>query len=71
MIEMPCKSQSTGCLFRNFSLMDMFEVLNIKDSIAKNLFITKIDLKSALANFNGKSFFEIFLKEPDYLQMIA
>lgn len=30
----------------------------------------KIDLETTLANFNGKSFWEVFLQYPDFLQMV-
>lgn len=62
---MTCEPDTTNALpilFRNFAMIDIFEAQNILDSIKKNLMVQYIDYNSVLVNFNGKTYFEIFMK---------
>lgn len=40
------------------------------DRIQNNLTVTHVDYNTILAIFNGKTFFEIFMKEGDLLECI-
>jgi hypothetical protein len=73
MISLPSINFYSGALFRNFTLLDLFEVLNIIKSQNKNIFVPKIDLKSTLTNFNGKSFFDAMISaevDTEYFHII-
>ncbi len=52
-MNQPSKHNLTGIFFRNFSMLDMYEVLHVKNCIEKEIYVPNIDLYSALANFNG------------------
>lgn len=51
-------------------MIELYEVLSALKSIKMNLFVPKIDLQTSLANFNGKSFWEVFMERADFLKMI-
>jgi len=53
MMFRPSKHNINGIIFRNFCMLDMYEALYVRDCIDNDLFVPKIDLRSALANFNG------------------
>ena len=73
MIALPSELYYSGALFRNFTLLDLYEVLNIIKSQNKNIFVPKIDLKSILTNFNGKTFFDALISaevDAEYFNVI-
>ena len=60
----------TGTFFSNFAMIDLVEVMNLVSETEENRFVPKIDLLSAVANFNGLSFFEIFSTDSTYIELL-
>lgn len=64
------KENATGTFFTNFAMIDLLEVINIIDQTEKNVYVTKIDIKSTVANFNGQTFFELFRDDSTYIELL-
>lgn len=64
------KSNIFGQIFANFAMLDLLEIMNIKESYSKNIFVPKMDLNSTVSNFNGQTFFEIFKDDSTYIELM-
>lgn len=64
------KDNITGTFFTNFAMIDLLEVMNIIAEEKENRYVTKIDIKSTVANFNGQTFFEIFKHDSCYIDLL-
>lgn len=60
----------TGTFFSNFAMIDLLEVMNLVSETEENRFVPKIDLLSAVSNFNGLTFFEIFGTDSTYIELL-
>jgi len=54
------KNNILGALFKSFTMLDLMEIIHIKEMIKEKIFVPSIDIKMTLADFNGQTFFEIF-----------
>jgi hypothetical protein len=64
------KENITGTFFTNFAMIDLLEIMNIIYEDSENRYVTKIDIKSTVANFNGQTFFEIFKHDSTYVTLL-
>lgn len=64
------KDNVTGTFFTNFAMIDLLEIMNIIYEDSENRYVTKIDIKSTVANFNGQTFFEIFKNDSTYIDLL-
>ena len=56
--------------FKLFAIVDLYDVLCIKQLNERGLLVKKIEFETVLSSYNGISFFMIFKNNPDFLDLI-
>lgn len=57
-------------LFKEYSLLDFYEVINLKKLQRSKIEPQKIDKNCLLSSYKGQSFFQLFIGDKDLLNKI-
>lgn len=68
MLQSPLTVNELPVLFRQFCELDLIEISYLQQCEETEVLVKQIDFETVLANFDGLTFFEIFLHNEDYIE---
>lgn len=69
-LMVPKTDQMAPSLHRTFTEVNLEEVFQMRRNEVNGIYMANINIETALQNFNGLTFFQIFRTNPEYLQLI-